>query len=858
MRFSSRCVWMSFALLGCLAVTEVAGAEADQGGSPSPGSPSPGSPRPGSPRPGAADPNAVTPPVLVKFVKVELAEAESPDFEIAVMTEITIDEQGKVAEAAIVDAESDAGASSAVKSAVLAAVRAFEFEPARRGETPLRVKIRYRYVVEPTEWADAAAGSGAPGEAEAGGEATVGGEANAGEGAGAEGPAAGAPTQGETAGAGEKPAHVAATSETAVDDLEEYEGTAEVEAPPREVTKRSIDKEELTRIPGTRGDAIRAIEVLPGVARSQGDPLIRGSAWNESGTFLDGIPVPFLFHFSGSSFMNSWLVSEVDLYPGNFSTRYGRLTGGVVDVKTDDPRLDGLHGMIDLNFIDSSALVEGPLGERTGIALAARRSNLDFFFENFVPEDAYSVLAAPVYYDYQGILSTEFGGGGASPGAGRHRLKLMAYGSRDSIELLFSDPNEEDPGLSGSIGGSIAFHRFQASLKSKLSSTATQDLAVSAGYINIDQRIGQLVQEIEGPDLNARAEWSVEVMPELRMTTGMDFNGWFATGSYFGPAPSQPEGGHDLPLATQRMVSLEDDVTVLRPGAYLEFGVRPWEQLLFVPGVRVDYYRDIEALTVDPRLTARYDVTQKTALKAGVGLYSQAPEYWMALNEIGNPNLDPYHAFQTSAGVEQKVGDHVKLGAEGFYKWLYDRPVETQGNRPPRFVSEGEGRIYGGELSAEMTPREGTFAYLAYTISRSERRDLDERWRLFDSDQTHILSVVASHDLGKGWELGARFRLISGDPTTPVIGSTYDATSGVYAPIYGLNNSERNPMFQQLDVRVQKKWRVGPGSVALYLDLQNAYNAENQEGYSYSFDYREKETVSGLPILPNLGLRGEL
>ena len=65
-------------------------------------------------------------------------------------------------------------------------------------------------------------------------------------------------------------------------------------------------------------------------------------------------------------------------------------------------------------------------------------------------------------------------------------------------------------------------------------------------------------------------------------------------------------------------------------------------------------------------------------------------------------------------------------------------------------------------------------------------------------------------------------------------------------------------MFQQLDVRVQKKWKVGPGSLALYLDLQNAYNAQNQEGFSYRFDYREKETVTGLPILPNLGLRGEL
>ncbi len=51
------------------------------------------------------------------------------------------------------------------------------------------------------------------------------------------------------------------------------------------------------------------------------------------------------------------------------------------------------------------------------------------------------------------------------------------------------------------------------------------------------------MQEIEGPDLNARAEWSVEVMPELRMTTGMDFNGWFATGSYPGRRRRSPKVG---------------------------------------------------------------------------------------------------------------------------------------------------------------------------------------------------------------------------------------------------------------------------------------------------------------------------
>jgi hypothetical protein len=184
--------------------------------------------------------------------------------------------------------------------------------------------------------------------------------------------------------------------------------------------------------------------------------------------------------------------------------------------------------------------------------------------------------------------------------------------------------------------------------------------------------------------------------------------------------------------------------------------------------------------------------------------------------------------------------------------------VATAGGRPPRFVNAGEGRIVGGELSAEVTPQEGTFGYLAYTLSRSERRDLDGRWRLFDQDQTHILTLAAGHDLGAGWELGARFRLVSGNPTTPVEDSVYDARSGVYVPVYGAVNSDRDPAFHQLDVRVEKRFRIGTGSLAVYLDVQNVYNAQNQEGVRYSYDYREKEAVSGLPFLPNLGLRGEL
>jgi hypothetical protein len=99
---------------------------------------------------------------------------------------------------------------------------------------------------------------------------------------------------------------------------------------------------------------------------------------------------------------------------------------------------------------------------------------------------------------------------------------------------------------------------------------------------------------------------------------------------------------------------------------------------------------------------------------------------------------------------------------------------------------------------------------------------------------------------------------VSGNPTTPITGATYDVRSGVYLPTYGATNSQRDPAFHQLDARVEKIWSVGPAKVAAYLDVQNVYVAQNAEGYRYSFDYSKRETVTGIQLFPNLGVRGEL
>jgi hypothetical protein len=228
------------------------------------------------------------------------------------------------------------------------------------------------------------------------------------------------------------------------------------------------------------------------------------------------------------------------------------------------------------------------------------------------------------------------------------------------------------------------------------------------------------------------------------------------------------------------------------------------------------------------------------------------------MEDLGNPDAKPFRTLQSSFGVEQKLTKAITVDVEGFYKRWYDRLVGTEGGAPPRFVNEGVGRAYGLEALLDVRPSARSQAFFAYTLSRSERKDRDDPWRLFDYDQTHNLSLTGNYDLGSGWIVGARFRYVTGNPVSEIESAVYDASTDTYAPLVREVNAGRNSAFHQLDVRVEKRFELGPVDLTTFLEVLNVYNAKNQEGQSYSFDYSQSEGVTGLPIFPNLGIRGEL
>lgn len=648
-----------------------------------------------------------------------------------------------------------------------------------------------------------------------------------------------------------------------------FAATAVVDAPPREVTRRTIESEELIRVPGTRGDALRAVELLPGVGRppfGAGILIVRGAAPQDSQIFFEGGPVPLLYHFGGlTSFINSRLLERIDFYPGNFSVKYGRATGGVLEVTGRDPAMDGFHGVVDVNVIDASFLFEGPVAPNLSVAAAARRSYIDFFFENVVPDDAFDTLAAPVYYDYQTFATwtpTE-----------RDRVRLIVFGSSDEFRAFISDPDDE-PSLTGNLTASTSFHRVYAGWRHQYSDALYQDLSISYGVDFNTFGLGEDLRfEGDFQQIQARAEWGWQVAEPLKLRAGMDIFASPFDIRFAGPPPGPGEGdAGGGNVSDQETINVAVSGVAYRPAAYLEADWRPLDRLQFVGGIRADYAREIEEWAFDPRLAVNFQLDERWRIKGGVGLFSQPPEFQESTEEegIGNPNLEFIKSLHVSAGFERVIVPGIDVGLEGFYKYLWDRPIQPStlaSDRP--FVSEGLGRIYGAELSGRWRPGAEAdipiIGFFSYTLSRSERRDgEDAQWRLFDFDQTHILTIAGTYIFGDGWEAGGTFRLVTGNPTTPFEGATVNVDSGLYTGLPGRVNSERAALFHRLDVRIQKEWRwargggLSPWRLAVYLDIQNVYNRMNPEGVSFNYDYTEQSTLSGLPIIPSLGIRGEL
>lgn len=623
-----------------------------------------------------------------------------------------------------------------------------------------------------------------------------------------------------------------------------------------EISRQTLTTEELVKMPGTMGDALRAIESLPGVGRpplNLGLIIVRGSKPTDSRVYIGSSEVPQLYHFAAlRSVVPTEMVERIDFMPGNFSVRYGRATGGTIDVELREGKRDRWHGYAEVNVFDAGVMAEGPVGKGS-IMLAGRRSYVDALLAA-ANAPGLTFVDAPVYYDYQGVFDYPVGGG---------KLRAELLGSDDQTKLVFGKSAQADPALT-SFGTHIYFHKLQLRYTKTIGQWQVFS-QIAGGYQGQSGSVGSnLHYDIGIGSIDARVEGRYAWSKKMKLLIGLDSVYSNVAENLDVPQPPH-EGQIPSPLSALETLHQHTTQNYFLLGLFAEILWRPVQRVTITPGIRFDYYSALHHQSFDPRITGRFELARFTTLKAGVGLFSQPPVSIEYDPVFGNPGLRPEKAMHLSLGLEQGILPGLLGEVTGFYKHLWDLSTPTAAYElrdgkvhAENYASIGEGRIYGMEITLRQLVSKWFFGWVSYTLLRSERRDcVTCNWRTFDYDQTHILVLALHSYLPRGWELGLRFRYITGLPFTPAYGGYYNADSDVYAPASGPINTARISDYHALDFRVDKTFLFKRWLLRLYLDITNIYNHANAETSQPSYDFTKRAEITGLPIIPSFGIRGE-
>lgn len=878
-----------------------------------------------------AAPKLTKPPRLVHFVQADWPAAELARKDGAVvLLRLSVDAMGLVTAAEVIES-----AGAAFDAAAVAAARQFRFEPAELDHKPAPVRVNYRYrfvwkelprpatlvgkvrdaerskplagVRVAVDLPDDATRQSADPEAvllarsgtdtDAAGQFTLGGIPPGSWTVRIGGGAYPLVRVEEVLAEGERKDvryRLLLPRTKAAGDDDDYELV--VKAPPvaRQTVATAIEAGEAARVPGGQGDVLKVVEAMPGVARAavgSGEVVVWGSAPGESRTYMDGVPVPRLYHQGGlRSVLHSDLVADIALLPGAYSPQYGRGLGGVLAVQTKplapvrpkDPRPWSIQ--LGADPLEAAAAVRH-VGEATEASVSGRWSWLHEVAAPVLSDEAKALFPLPQFRDLQ------------------VRAGWRVGGSR-TLDLTFLHSDDQtvrglqrlDPAENVSDARTHSWQRLYARFRQTTSAGSAIELTPWLGWSSQRLAIAQGAQGVSRQttawSAGLRGQWRHKTARWLELAAGVDLEVDQQRVAQRGAASLPAREGDitvfGMPLPEQLAA---DRWRVVQLGAapWLTAVVTPWGKTLQVaPGLRLDPLTRsvsrktpqvgltpaigafVQDVAVEPRVDVTWQPWQPLRLRAAWGLVTQAPGAEDLSSVFGNPLLRAAGAEHQVVGVDVQLRPLVRLEATAF-RTAGDGLAVRSPLAAPRLaaalVGSGQSRSQGLQvvLRQNLDPKHkaglrAVSGWLGYTLSKAERRSSTAAsWRLSDFDQTHLLTAAASWVPLAGLELGVRFRLASGAPRTPVVGALHDTLRDRYFPVFGRHNADRLPTFAQLDVSARKRWPLGPQRwLEAYLEVLNATNQKNAEEFAYSADFGLQDVWTGLPITPLLGLRAAL
>jgi hypothetical protein len=625
------------------------------------------------------------------------------------------------------------------------------------------------------------------------------------------------------------------------------------------VSARIISIQEIELNPGGNRDISKVIQSFPGVASTpafRNDVIVRGGGPNENRFFLDNVEIPYLNHFStqGASggpvgIINVDFVSSVDFLSGAFPASRGNALSSVMNFSLIDGNREKKSLRATLGASDLGLTYNGPAGERGSLIVSARRSYLQFLF------GALGLPFLPNYTDFQFKYKVKFDQ--------KNELTVLGLGAKDDFKLnLKANETDYQRYILGYIPVQEQYSYTVGAVYRHFRSNGSDMLVLSRNYLNNTQ-FKYLNNDDSTPDNLTYDYKSGEGDIRLRYESNVIYPGTFRISYGAGADMSRYRNDTFRKYFTGGELLTELYNTNLVFYQFSAFGSvgRSFfgERLKLSFGLRTDANtwsaEMANPLTqLSPRLSASYAITPKLSLNFNAGRYYQLPPYTsLGLkdnegNFVNKRNRLKYIAADhLVGGIELIPDERLQFTVEGFYKHYYDYPFSVADQVPlatksagygifgnEELVSTSTGRAYGIEFMGRAREFKGLNMVFAYTYVRSEFMGKNGNYIPSAWDNRHLLSITGTRNIGETWNVGFKWRYVGGAPYTPYdlqkssLIEAWNVTGQGYLD-YSRYNSLRLKGFNQLDIRVDKKFYFDKWSLMLYVDVQNVLNYKAEQ-----------------------------
>ncbi|PWV49032.1 TonB-dependent receptor [Chitinophaga sp. S165] len=634
-----------------------------------------------------------------------------------------------------------------------------------------------------------------------------------------------------------------------------------------------LDIAQMKKMPTFMGevDVLRSIQTLPGVA-TVGEGAngfnVRGGAADENLILLDEAPVYNSTHMMGFfSVFNPDAVKSINLLKGGFPAEYGGRTSSVLDIRMKDGNNQKYNVNGGISNVFSRLSVEGPIKkDESSFILAARRSYIDVLMKPFLKGDMKDTKLN--FYDVTGKVNFKLNKNNTLFASGYLGRDVFGFGTQINMNW----------------GNKTATVRWNHVF------TNRTFLNLTTFYSNYDYSLKFNNESEKGAgEATQSYSWKSNIInygvkPAFTFYVNAHNSIHFGLqGIYYTFKPGTGTGVEDDETSVKELTQQHG----LEAAAYLDHEWKPSSRFGIQYGIRFSgyqylgkgtayYYNDttpgirrtligtkeyganelIKAYNyLEPRMTARYAVSDNHALKAS---YARTTQYMHQLSNTASPtpldiwtpstnNIQPQVADQYTVGYVYDAPSGVyEISAEAFYKKMehqldyIDNANLELNQQIEADLLQSHSRSYGLELMAKKELGRTT-GWVSYTLSRSERQTngiSQNEWFLNRYDRTHNLNLVVTHELSKRTSLSANWVYASGTPATFADSRLEFQDWDIPYNSTDKRNNYRLPSFHRLDMSLTlkgkqlRRWK-GEWVFSLY----NVYGRRN----AYTIYFRQNE-----------------